>query len=172
MNREDRPYKGVLYAGLMLTDAGPKVLEYNCRFGDPECQCILPRLKGDLVDIIEKIQQGKLEENGVEISTDPAVCVVMAAGGYPGSYKKGAAISGLDASGQVGLPDVTVFHAGTAKASEGRVATAGGRVLGVTATAATLKMAVERAYQGVEKISFEGAQYRKDIAHRALKRLG
>ncbi|MBI3828916.1 MAG: phosphoribosylamine--glycine ligase [Planctomycetes bacterium] len=172
MNREERPYKGVLYAGLMLTDAGPKVLEYNCRFGDPECQCILPRLKGDLVDIIEKIQQGKLEENGVEISSDPAVCVVMAAGGYPGAYKKGAAISGLDASGQVGLPDVTVFHAGTAKAAEGRVATAGGRVLGVTATAATLQMAVERAYQGVAKISFDGAQYRKDIAHRALKRQG
>ncbi|MCW8130439.1 MAG: phosphoribosylamine--glycine ligase [Planctomycetota bacterium] len=172
MNREDRPYKGVLYAGLMLTDAGPKVIEYNCRFGDPECQCILPRLKGDLLDVIEKIQAGKLEENGLDVSADPAVCVVMAAGGYPGSYKKGTPIDGLDSNGQVNVPDVTVFHAGTARTQDGKVMTAGGRVLGITATAATLKMAVDRAYQAAEKITFEGAQYRKDIAHRALKRPG
>lgn len=170
LNREDRPYKGILYAGVMLTDAGPKVLEYNCRFGDPECQCILPRIKSDIVDVMEKLLANKLEENGVELSPDPAVCVVLAAGGYPGSYKKGTIIEGLDSDGQVKVPDVTVFHAGTTRNAEGKVTTAGGRVLGVTATAATLKMAVERAYQGVQQIAFEGAQCRKDIAFRALAR--
>ena len=169
LKREERPFKGVLYAGIMLTESGPKVLEFNVRFGDPECQCLLPRLKSDLLDVIEKIMQGKLEENGVEIADDPAVCVVLAAPGYPGAYKKGLPIGGLDATGQVDVPGVTVFHAATARGSGGGMVTSGGRVLGVTATASTLPLAVERAYQGVARIRIEGAHFRKDIAGRALK---
>lgn len=170
LRREDRPFKGLLYAGLMLTDAGPKVLEYNVRFGDPECQCILPRVQDDLIDVIEKVLSGDLAENGVTVSPDPAVCVVMASGGYPGSYPKGVAIEGLDADGQVAAPGVTVFHAGTANTAEGGIATSGGRVLGVTAMASSLTEAVDTVYKAVEGIRFEGAQYRKDIASRALQR--
>jgi phosphoribosylamine--glycine ligase len=170
LRREDRPFRGVLYAGIMVTSAGPKILEYNVRFGDPECQCIIPRIKNDLVDVMEAILQGKLEAQNVDISSDPAVCVVLASGGYPGSYKKGIPIQGLDLDGQVGQEGVVVFHAGTSRSSKGEIVTNGGRVLGVTATGASLAQAVERAYQGVKQIKFEGMHYRRDIAHRALKR--
>ena len=170
MNREDRPYKGVLYAGVMLTESGPKVLEYNCRFGDPECQCLLPRLETDLVDVMERVLANKLAEYGVTLTPDPAVCVVLTASGYPGSYKKGDVIEGLNAEGQLtNAPDTVIFHSGTARNAAGEVTTHGGRVLGVTATAATLPMAVTRAYQAAERIRWQGMQYRKDIAHQALK---
>ncbi|MCZ7647825.1 MAG: phosphoribosylamine--glycine ligase [Planctomycetota bacterium] len=170
LNREERPYKGVLYAGLMITEQGPKVLEYNVRFGDPECQCVIPRMTNDLVDVIEKILLGKLSENGVATSPDPAVCVVLASGGYPGAYAKGKPVTGLDADGQVGVEGVTVFHAGTARRADGQVVTSGGRVFGVTATAPSLEAALARAYEAAPKIAFEGAFYRKDIAARALRR--
>jgi phosphoribosylamine--glycine ligase len=171
LRREDRPYKGVLYAGLMLTDSGPKVLEYNVRFGDPECQCLLPRLTSDLVEVMEAILKGKLARRELDILPDPAVCVVLASGGYPGAYSKGLPISGLNAAGQLDMRDVVVFHAGTARAATGGLVTAGGRVLGVTATASNLALAVERAYQATKKVSFSGMHCRKDIAHRALKHL-
>jgi len=171
LRREERHFKGVLYAGVMLTESGPKVLEYNVRFGDPECQCILPRLKGDFLDTIEQILQGKLADNGIEVSPESAVCVVMAAGGYPGNYEKGTVIEGLrDLDGQVDAPHVTVFHAGTAKSAQGKVVTNGGRVLGVTALGADLRQAIERAYVGVGQIKFEGAHYRKDIGAKGLAR--
>jgi phosphoribosylamine--glycine ligase len=170
LRREDRPFRGVLYAGIMVTSAGPKILEYNVRFGDPECQCILPRIKNDLVDVMEAILQGKLDAQNVEISPDPAVCVVLASGGYPGSYTKGTPIHGLDLDGQVRQEGVVVFHAGTSRNSKGEMVTNGGRVLGVTATGPTLARAVERVYQGIKPIQFEGMHYRRDIAHRALKR--
>ncbi|GMV81076.1 MAG: phosphoribosylamine--glycine ligase [Planctomycetota bacterium] len=170
LNREERPYKGVLYAGLMITEQGPKVLEYNVRFGDPECQCVLPRMTNDLVDVIEKIMQGKLDENGVDVSPDPAVCVVMASGGYPGSYKKGVPIQGLDLDGQLGLEGVTVFHSGTSRGSDGKLVTTGGRVFGITATGRDLPEALGRVYDAAPRIVFEGGFYRKDIAHRALNR--
>jgi phosphoribosylamine--glycine ligase len=171
LRREDRPYKGVLYAGVMLTEAGPKVLEYNVRFGDPECQCIIPRITSDLVDAIEAVLAGKLDESSVSISDEAAVCVVMAAKNYPGTPVTGSPIEGLDSNGQVfGAEGVQVFHGATSKLKDGRVVTNGGRVLGVTATAATLPLAVNRAYQAVEKIHFDGAQFRRDIAGRALNR--
>jgi len=170
LRREDRPFRGVLYAGLMIGPAGPKILEYNVRFGDPECQCIIPRIKNDLVDVMEAVIGGKLEAQAVEVSPDPAVCVVMASGGYPGSYEKGVPIHGLNTYGQLDREDVVVFHAGTSRGPKGDVLTAGGRVLGVTATGASLARALERAYQGVKQIKFDGAHFRRDIAHRALKR--
>jgi phosphoribosylamine--glycine ligase len=171
LRREDRPYKGILYAGVMLTEGGPKVLEYNVRFGDPECQCIIPRIKSDLVDVMEAVLAGKLEGCTVEISDEPAVCVVMAAQGYPAKPVSGTPIEGLNASGQLENAEaVNVFHAGTARTKDGKIVTSGGRVLGVTATAATLPLAVARAYQAVERIHFEGAQFRHDIAAKALRR--
>jgi phosphoribosylamine--glycine ligase len=171
LRREDRPYNGVLYAGIMLTAGGPKLLEYNVRFGDPECQCILPRLKSDLVDVIEAVMTGKLEEFNLEIADDPAVCVVLASEGYPGKAISGKTIEGLDKNGQLpGIEDIQVFHGGTTRAKNGALTTRGGRVLGVTATAAALPQAVKRAYEGVKKIKFKGMQYRRDIAARALGR--
>jgi phosphoribosylamine--glycine ligase len=174
LRREDRPYKGVLYAGIMLTESGPKVLEYNVRFGDPECQCIIPRIKSDLIDAIEAVLQGKLDDSTVDISADPTCCVVMAAKNYPGTPVTGTPIEGLGADGQLSgaaAEGVQIFHAGTARLKDGRIVTHGGRVLGVTASAATLPLAVNRAYQAVERIRFDGAQFRKDIAARALRRL-
>jgi phosphoribosylamine--glycine ligase len=171
LSREERPYKGVLYAGLMLTQAGPKLLEYNVRFGDPECQCILPRIKTDLVDLMELVLAERLDGCTLDLVPGATVCVVMAAKGYPGKVEHGAEIKGLAADGQLpGAPGVQVFHAGTARAKDGRLATSGGRVLGVTATAATLQDAAKRAYKAVARISFAGAHFRRDIGARALGR--
>jgi phosphoribosylamine--glycine ligase len=145
----------------MLTAAGPKVLEYNLRFGDPETQSILVRLDSDIVDLFEGIADGSLEGIAPVWSADAALCVVLASKGYPGSYEKGKVIQGLDRAAET--MGVTVFHAGTALDSEGRIVTSGGRVLGVTAKAPSLGEARERAYDAVRKISFEGMQYRSDI---------
>ena len=168
MNAEGRTFEGCLYFGLMITPKGPKVIEYNCRFGDPETQVVLPMLKTDLVDIMLAIYDHKLDELDVEWSEGSCACVIMASGGYPLSYPKGIEIKGLDAKGQV--DGVQVFHAGT-KLENGKFLTSGGRVLGVTAKGLTLNSALEKAYAGVEKITFEGAHYRKDIGKRALKAL-
>ena len=161
-------YKGVLYAGIMLTENGPKVLEFNCRFGDPETQVILPRMVSPLAETALACVNGTLAEHVPEWSPDPCVCVVMVAGGYPGAYTKGDHIRGIDKADK--LPDTMVFHAGTefADGRGGTAVTAGGRVLGVSATGDTVENAVRQAYQGVLKITFDGAYYRNDIAHRAL----
>jgi len=160
-------YRGVLYAGLMLTDDGPKVLEFNCRFGDPETQVVLPLLDGDLVEIMLGVARGELDPSTVRASGRSAACVVMASAGYPGPYPKGKPISGLGEA--AALDGVTVFHAGTTLTESG-VATAGGRVLGVTAVADVLPAAIDLAYQAVAGIRFEGVQFRRDIGHRALAR--
>ncbi len=166
MEKEGKPYKGCLYAGLMITADGPKVVEFNARFGDPETQVVLPLLNSDLVDIMVACADGTLAEQQVEWAKEAAVCVVMAAGGYPKAYNKGDAITGLDDAKAVGCQ---VFHAGTAH-KNGQIVTDGGRVLGVVAKAADVRAAVDKAYAGVEKIAFKDAFYRKDIAHRALER--
>ncbi|WP_195985305.1 phosphoribosylamine--glycine ligase [Clostridium sp. D33t1_170424_F3] len=160
LQQEGRPFKGCLYFGLMLTPNGPKVIEYNARFGDPEAQVVLPRLKTDLVDILLAVREERLEEQPIEWNDGAAACVVMASGGYPGSYPKGLEITGLDENGQV--DGATVYHAGT-KLENGKFYTSGGRVLGVTATGATLEEALQKAYAAVEKIHFDGAHYRRDI---------
>jgi len=167
MAQEGRVYKGCLYAGLMITADGPKVVEFNARFGDPETQVVLPLLESDLVDIMLACADGTLAAQDIKWSDGAAVCVVMASGGYPKAYKKGFAIKGLTAAKEAGCE---VFHAGTAE-KDGEIVTSGGRVLGVVAKASSVKEAVENAYDGVKKISFDGAFYRKDIAHRALERL-
>ena len=159
-------YKGILYAGLMLTANGPRVLEFNCRFGDPETQAILPRLASPLAEAMHACIAGQLADCDIRWNPDPCACVVMAAGGYPGHYDKGMPIAGLADAAKV--PGVQVFHAGTALAN-GEVVTAGGRVLGVAATAPDLDETLKRAYAAVLKIKFDGAQYRTDIAYRALK---
>lgn len=160
MSAEGRPFKGVLYFGLMMTEKGVKVIEYNCRFGDPETQVVLPRLKTDLADIMEAVIDEKLDSINIEWEDNAAVCVVMASGGYPVSYKKGYEISGIAAAEAV--DGITVFHAGTKLDGE-KVLTNGGRVLGVTATAKTLDDAIAKAYNGVEKISFTDEFHRTDI---------
>ena len=160
MNAEGRPFKGCLYFGLMLTPKGPRVIEYNARFGDPETQVVLPRLTSDLLDIMEAVIDERLEEQEIQWSSQAAACVVMASGGYPAQYQKGIAISGLSKDGQV--QGATVYHAGTALRGEEFV-TNGGRVLGVTATGETLEEALEKAYRAVSGIHFEGAHYRRDI---------
>ncbi len=160
MNSENRTFKGCLYFGLMITPDGPKVIEYNARFGDPEAQVVLPRLKTDLVDIIEAVIDERLSQVNIEWKDEATACVVMASGGYPLAYKKGIEISGLDDNGQISGAEI--FHAGT-KLENGKFYTNGGRVLGVTAEAKTLDEALEKAYAAVSKISFEGAHYRKDI---------
>ena len=167
MNAEERRYKGVIYAGVMMTDDGPKVLEFNVRFGDPETQPILFRLKGDLVPVLCAIAEGNLQKAELDWDPRPAVCVVMASGGYPNRYEKGKVITGIEAA--EALPDVAVFHAGTAL-RDGRLVTAGGRVLGVTARGDDIAAAMRRAYQAVGLISFQGAHYRTDIGARALAR--
>lgn len=162
------PFKGVLYVGLMITDKGPKVLEFNCRFGDPETQVLLPRLKSDLVPLLLACIDGTLDKHtDVKWYTEAAACVVMASGGYPNTYQTGKVITGLEKADSI--DDVTVFHAGTSK-NGNKVVTAGGRVLGVTALADDLKFAMEKAYRGVTAIHFEDAHWRKDIGHRALSR--
>ncbi len=166
MNRNGTPYKGVLYAGLMMTAGGPRVLEFNVRFGDPETQPILMRLKSDLLKVLLAVCDGRLDMVDLKWDPRPAVCVVMASGGYPGDYEKGKKITGL---GEVGkLEDVVVFHAGT-KVDNGEIVTNGGRVLGVTALGQTISDAKARAYEAVDKIKFEGAYYRRDIADKALR---
>ena len=160
MQAEGRPFKGVLYFGLMLTQKGIKVIEYNCRFGDPETQVVLPRLKTDLAEIILAVVEERLDEIEIEWYDNAAVCVVMASGGYPLKYEKGYAITGLDKACE--SDNITVFHAGTKQDGDALV-TAGGRVIGVTATADTLDEAIKDAYAAVDKISFKDAHYRKDI---------
>ena len=165
MNNEGRTFKGCLYFGLMITPKGPKVIEYNCRFGDPETQVVLPRLKTDIIDIFEAIDNETLSDLDVEWSDDACACVIMASGGYPKSYPKGIEITGLS-NGQ--LDGVTVYHAGT-KLQGNKLVTSGGRVLGVTALGDTLENALKKSYDAVEKIHFEGAHYRRDIGKRALE---
>ena len=167
MKAEGAEYKGVLYCGLMMTARGPMVLEFNCRFGDPETQPILMRLESDLVEAMEASIDGRTSDGDFKWSNDAAVCVVMASGGYPGAYEAGKKITGLEDAAK--LDGVKVFHAGTSKRDE-VFYTSGGRVLGVTARAAELEAAVQRAYDACAKIGFEGAHYRKDIASRALKK--
>jgi phosphoribosylamine---glycine ligase len=167
MKAEGAEYKGVLYCGLMMTARGPMVLEFNCRFGDPETQPILMRLESDLVEALEASIDGRTSDGDFRWSDDAAVCVVMASGGYPGTYEAGKKISGLEDAEK--LEGVKVFHAGTI-AREGAFYTSGGRVLGVTTRAAELPTAVQRAYEACGKIGFEGAHYRRDIASRALKK--
>jgi phosphoribosylamine--glycine ligase len=162
-------YRGVIYAGLMIGPEGPKVLEFNCRFGDPETQAVIPRIAGDLLPALTACAEGGLSAGMIRWQPDPCVCVVMASGGYPEAYAKGKPIEGLDAAGK--LEGVTVFHAGTSL-SGGRVVTAGGRVLGVTARGAGLEQAIRRAYEAAGMIVFEGAHFRKDIGRRALVRMG
>lgn len=157
--REEIPYRGVLYAGLMLTKAGPKVLEFNCRFGDPEAQAILMRMRSDLLELLDAATRGELEQVTIEWDRRAGLCVVLAAAGYPGEVKKGEAIDGLPAED---ADDAAVFHAGT-KRIGGRVVTNGGRVLGVTALGETLAAARARAYGIVGGIAFEGMQYRDDL---------
>ncbi len=161
-------FRGVMYAGLMLTQDGPKVLEFNARFGDPETQAVLPRLDSDLLDALEATAAGRLAEVELRWKKDAAVCVVLAAGGYPGSYQKGKPITGLKEA--EALANVSVFHAGTRRGGKGAIVTDGGRVLGVTALGADIAGAVTRVYEAVERIHFDGAQYRRDIAARALAR--
>lgn len=160
MAAEGRPFKGVLYFGLMMTSSGVKVIEYNCRFGDPETQVVLPRLKTDLVDIMEAVIDQRLDEIDIEWEDNAAVCVVMASGGYPVSYQKGYEITGIDDA--EAMEGITVFHAGTA-IKDGSIVTSGGRVLGVTAVAENLDLAIKHAYDGVAKISFKDEFHRSDI---------
>ncbi len=167
MAEEDTPFHGVLYIGLMMTARGPQVLEFNARFGDPETQAILLRLDSDLVDALEACVDGRLAKTELRWSPGAAACVVASSGGYPGSYKTGKSITGLDAAPLV--PGVVVFHAGTAEVG-GQLVTAGGRVLGVSARGGTLEVALARAYQALAEIDFEGMYYRRDIGHRALKK--
>ena len=166
MAKEGSPYCGCLYLGLIITADGPKVIEFNARFGDPETQVVLPLLDSDLVTVMESCIDGTLANTGIKWKDAAAVCIVMAAGGYPGAYKGGDVMSGLDEAKEQGA---YVFHAGTAL-RDGKFVTNGGRVLGVTAISSDIKQAVAKAYQAVDKIQFEGVHYRKDIAHRAMKR--
>lgn len=166
LDAEGRAYSGVIYAGLMITGTGPKVLEFNARFGDPETQPVLSLLETDLIEIIDAILEKRLDSIDIKWKKQSSVCVVLASGGYPGSYEKGKVIKGLD---QVS-PETMVFHAGTAK-KDGEIVTAGGRVLGVTAVGPDILAAIKSAYKTVEKISFDGMQYRKDIGRRAIERL-
>jgi phosphoribosylamine--glycine ligase len=168
MNRNGTPYKGVLYAGLMITAGGPRVLEFNVRFGDPETQPILIRLKSDLLEVCMAVCDGALDKITLDWDRRPAVCVVMASGGYPGKYEKGKKIVGLDEAEQ--LEDVVVFHAGTT-VKNGDIVTNGGRVLGVTALGEQIAEAKAKAYEAVDKIRFEHAYCRRDIADKAIKRL-
>ena len=167
MDSEGIPYQGVLYAGLMLTDQGPKVLEFNARFGDPETQVILPLMDSDLVDAVEAVCNGTLEQVQIDWRPEAVACVVMASGGYPAKYETGMTVSGLEKAAEQN--DVVIFHAGT-KRNDGEILTAGGRVLGVTGRGSDIGQAVAKVYCAIELISFPAAHYRNDIAHRALKR--
>jgi phosphoribosylamine--glycine ligase len=163
LEQEGIVFKGVLYAGLMITERGPKVMEFNCRFGDPETQVILPLLKGDLVEIFMSIVEGDLSFEGVEWTDNFAVCVILASAGYPDKYEKGKEIFGLNKVEQA--EDVLIFHAGTKKEGE-KLVTSGGRVLGITAVDKDVEKAIHKAYASVDKVRFEGAQFRRDIGYR------
>jgi phosphoribosylamine--glycine ligase len=170
---EGRPYKGALYAGIMITSDGPKTLEFNVRFGDPETQAILPRMKSDLVEAMEKAMAGELGGYKLEWDSRPCVSVVLASGGYPGDYEKGAEIEGLDEAAK--MKDVHVFHAGTKPGKRSTDAkslyiTSGGRVLNVTALGSDIKEAIENSYAAVKKIRFDGMQYRRDIGYKAINK--
>jgi phosphoribosylamine---glycine ligase len=162
-------YRGVLYAGIMMTAEGPKVLEFNCRFGDPETQAVLPLLDGDLVELMLSVARGTMDPASVRTRPGAAACVVIASGGYPGHYEKGKEIRGLSAA--AALDGVLVFHAGT-PLQDKRVVTAGGRALGVTGVGHDLADALGKAYAGVYRVSFDGAHCRKDIGYRALRSPG
>ncbi len=166
--KEQTPYQGVLYCGLIINKDEPKVLEYNARFGDPETQVILPRLKTDLVDIIVAVINGRLDQLKVEWHDEACVAVVMASGGYPGSYQTGFPVSGLDSLDK----DITIFHAGTRVGTSGEILTSGGRVLNVVATGKTLTEAREKVYANIQRIKFNGAHYRRDIALASRNREG
>ena len=176
LKRRGVTYRGVLYAGLMITPEGGRmaksgskvnVVEFNARFGDPETEAVLPRLGGDFATLLQHVAIGELKETDVVVKSEKAATVILASGGYPGSYEKGKTISGLDAAAQV--PGATVFHCGT-KAAADAVLTDGGRVLSVTGMGETLREAVDTAYRAAGLISFDGMFYRKDIAHRACER--
>jgi phosphoribosylamine---glycine ligase len=167
MREEGTEYKGILYCGLMMTARGPMVLEFNCRFGDPEAQAIVMRLDSDFAEALQASIEGRVSDGDFRWSPDASVCVVMSSGGYPGSFEAGKKIIGLDQAGRV--EGVKIFHAGTAK-HDGAYFTSGGRVLSVTARAAQLETAVDRAYEAVSKLGFEGAHYRKDIAAKPVKK--
>ena len=166
LKTEGREYKGVLYAGLILTKEGPKVLEFNARFGDPETQVVLPRLQTDLIEIFNAVIEGNLHKINLKWKDNAVVCVVIASGGYPDRYQKGKVINGLESLEK--MKNIITFHAGT-KFQDGKVVTSGGRVLGITAWADTIFKAKEKAYEGVEKIYFEEMYYRKDIALKGIK---
>ena len=165
MNAEGRPFKGVIYFGLMITPKGPKVIEYNCRFGDPETQVVLPLLEGDLLEIFEACRDERLSDVSFRFSNKSAACVMLASGGYPVKYESGKEIAGLDEKGQ--SDKAVIYHSGT-KLADGKFYTAGGRVLGVSATGKDLMQALGRAYEAAETISFEAMHYRKDIGKKAL----
>jgi phosphoribosylamine--glycine ligase len=166
MNADGIKFRGILYAGLMIKDGKPSVLEFNCRLGDPETQPVLSRLSTDLLDICLALTEGKLADVDVQWKPDPSVCVVLASKGYPGKYETGKEITGL--TDVRDMENVVVFHAGTAFRDD-LIVTSGGRVLGVTATGVDIRAAQKRAYEAIDKISFEGMHYRRDIAYRALK---
>ena len=166
MRAEGCPFRGCLYFGLMLTTQGPKVIEYNCRFGDPEAQAVLPLLQSDLLPILRHVTDGTLQDADVRFSGSASCCVVLASGGYPEPYLTGMPIRGLNAA--QAHPNIHVYHAGTKLSPAGETVTAGGRVLGVTATADTLSQAVERAYRAAAEITFQGAHLRRDIGAKAL----
>ena len=170
MAKRGTPYRGILYAGLMVQGDELKVLEFNCRFGDPECQPLLTRMEGDLLPILMACVEGNLHETTIRYSKDAAVCVVMAAGGYPDAYRKGDPIHGIEDADA--LPGVKVFHAGTGLNDSGEVVTAGGRVLGVTARGIDIRAAIARAYEASDLVYWEDAYFRKDIGAKALRRLG
>jgi phosphoribosylamine--glycine ligase len=164
MNKEGRTFKGVIYFGLMLTPKGPRVIEYNARFGDPETQAVLPRLKTDFVDIINAVIDEKLDEISIEWDNGAAVCIVLASGGYPTKYESGKEIFGLDHPA-FDADDLFVYHAGT-KAENGKIYTAGGRVLGVTATGKDLDDAIAKSYKALKNITFDKMHYRNDIGRK------
>jgi phosphoribosylamine--glycine ligase len=168
LRAESIEFRGVLYAGLMITERGPQVLEFNCRFGDPEAQVVLPRMDSDLLDAVEATIDGSLDRLPLTWKNQAAVCVVMAAGGYPGPYERGQLIAGLKEA--VKSDKVCVFHAGTRRNTSGQIVTDGGRVLGITALAETVEKAAARAYEAVQQIHFDGAHFRRDIAVRAMRK--
>jgi len=169
MQEEGTPYRGVLYCGLMITEEGPKVVEYNCRFGDPEAQVVLPLIESDLVDVLESVVDGTLDSGSLRASSGAAACVVLASEGYPIEYDTGVEITGIEEA--EALPEVSVLHAGTRLRPDGALVTDGGRVLGVTALGADLPEALERAYDGVDAVHFDGKTFRTDIGEKGLAHL-